>query len=197
MILSTRFDQAFLYAAILHAGQVRKATDIPYLSHLLAVTALVLENGGSEDEAIAALLHDAVEDAGGPPRLADIRLRFGSFVAEIVAGCTDTDQTPKPPWRQRKETYLAHLRQAGPAVQLVSLADKVHNARSLLADHQRLGRELWLRFSGGKAGTLWYYGALLDCYDHNQPRLRVLWEELVRVVRELEKLAAADGYSDG
>jgi GTP pyrophosphokinase len=143
-----------VYAACLHAGQTRKRTDRPYIGHLLGVTALVLENGGDEDEAIAALLHDAVEDQGGVITLEAIRRKFGDRVARIVEGCTDSFTTPKPPWRQRKEDYLARLRTALPDVRLVSAADKLNNAREILRDYRTEGEAVWARFNGGKDGTL-------------------------------------------
>ncbi len=132
-----RFHDALSYASRLHAAQRRKGGQVPYVAHLLAVTAIVLEHGGNEDEAVAALLHDAVEDQGGAPRLAEIRARFGVVVADIVAGCTDADTTPKPPWQERKDRYLAHLPAAGRSVQLVAAADKLHNLRSLIEDYRR------------------------------------------------------------
>src|SRR5918911_197645 len=157
MILSERFNEAFLYASQLHAEQTRKGTTIPYIAHLMAVTAIVLENGGNEDEAIAALLHDSIEDQGGEATRQEIRRRFGETVVEIVNGCTDAEVIPKPPWRARKEAYIAHLIHASPSVRLVSAADKLHNARAILADYRVLGESLWKRFNGGKEGTLWYY----------------------------------------
>jgi GTP pyrophosphokinase len=114
MTLSTKFDQALHYAVIIHAGQVRKGTRIPYLSHLLGVASIALEYGANEDEAIGALLHDAGEDAGGRGRIEDIRQRFGDTVADIVDGCTDADVVPKPEWRKRKEEYIAHIPTASP-----------------------------------------------------------------------------------
>ncbi len=134
MNLSPRFESALSYAAVIHAHQQRKGTGIPYLAHLLAVTSIALEHGATEDEAIAALLHDAGEDAGGRGRIEDIRQRFGDAVADIVQGCTDTEVTPKPPWRKRKEDYIAHLADASPSTLLVSAADKLHNARAILSD---------------------------------------------------------------
>ncbi len=185
-MLTDRFSQALSLAQQLHATQFRKGTDIPYIGHLLAVCSLVIENGGNEDEAIAALLHDAVEDQGGPPTLAKIRSQFGDNVAEIVAGCSDTDQTPKPPWRKRKEDYIAHVQHASKSIQLVSLADKIHNARSILADYRVQGEKVWTRFHGGKSGTLWYYRALVEAFrSHGYPPLVA---ELDRVVSELERL---------
>jgi (p)ppGpp synthase/HD superfamily hydrolase len=187
MTLSARFEEALILAARWHAGQVRKETTIPYIAHLLGVASLVLEQGADEDEAIAALLHDAVEDQGGVVALEEIRRRFGDGVAEIVAGCTDAWTTPKPPWRERKEAYIAHLRQASASVRLVSAADKLHNARSILADYRVLGDALWSRFNGGKEGTLWYYRALVETLQATDPTPLV--EELDRVVSEIERLA--------
>ncbi len=185
MAYSQRFEDALVLAHQLHADQTRKGTTIPYISHLLAVTAIVIENGGTEDEAIGALLHDAIEDAGGDPVRRVIRERFGEHVLEIVEGLTDTDQTPKPPWRARKEAYLAHLSDASPAVLLVSVADKLHNARTILQDYRVIGEEIWKRFTGGKEGTLWYYRALVDAFRAhvNTP----LVKELDRVVSEIEE----------
>ncbi len=190
MTLSARFEEALILAVRWHAGQVRKETTIPYIAHLLGVASLVLEQGADEDEAIAALLHDAVEDQGGAVALEEIRRRFGDRVAEIVAGCTDAWTTPKPPWRERKEAYIAHLRQASASVRLVSAADKLHNARSILADYRALGDALWSRFNGGKAGTLWYYRALVETLQAADPTPLV--EELDRVVSEIERLARTE-----
>lgn len=188
MALSARFEEALRYAAHLHRDQVRKGSSIPYVSHLLGVAAIVLEHGGNEDEAIAALLHDAVEDQGGAPTLQAIRERFGDAVAAIVAGCTDTDVVPKPPWRPRKEAYVAHVASASPSVRLVSAADKLHNARTILADYRRHGDTVWDRFSGRKKGSLWYYRALVEAFRSHG--VTPLVEELERVVSEIERLAA-------
>ncbi len=187
MFLSSRFEEALAFATQLHARQTRKGTDIPYIAHLLAVTSLVLENGGSEDEAIAALLHDAVEDQGGVSTRKEIRRRFGATVAEIVDGCTDSDISPKPPWRSRKEGYVARLREASPPVRLVSAADKLHNARTILADYRASGELVWERFTGGRDGTLWYYRALVDALRAGGASPLV--KELDRVVAEIEQLA--------
>ncbi|MBA3471839.1 MAG: HD domain-containing protein [Rubrobacter sp.] len=186
-----RFEEALLYAARLHRDQTRKGTGTPYVTHLLAVAAIVGENGGTEDETVAALLHDAPEDRGGKERLEEIRARFGDEVAEIVDGCTDTYEDPKPEWRPRKEAYIAHIAKASPSVRLVSAADKLHNARSILADLRAVGDELWDRFTGGKEGTLWYYRALAETYAGAGSNPVV--EELDRVVREIEALAGRDG----
>jgi (p)ppGpp synthase/HD superfamily hydrolase len=187
-ILSARFEQALVYAAILHSGQGRKGTAVPYVSHVMSVAALALENGANEDEAIAALLHDAVEDAGGAPRLEDIRCRFGQRVADIVARCTDTDETPKPPWKERKEKYIAQLAHGSDSVKLVSCADKVHNARSIVADLREHGDAIWSRFTTGKSGTLWYYRTLVETYQQHGGPKRLL-DELARTVDEMERLA--------
>jgi GTP pyrophosphokinase len=188
-ILSDRFADAFRYALELHRHQARKDTPIPYLSHLMSVAGLALEHGASEDEAIAALLHDAVEDQGGVATREEIRRRFGDAVTAIVEGCTDAEVVPKPPWRARKEAYIAHVRSAPPSVRLVSSCDKLHNARSILADYRRHGEALWARFTGGRDGTLWYYRALVDAY-HAAGGSPVL-DELERTVAELERLAGA------
>ena len=193
--LGQRFEDALVYATQKHSGQTRKASGIPYVSHVLSVAALVLESGGDEDQAIAALLHDAVEDCGGAPILADIRQRFGDRVAFIVAGCTDTDQIPKPPWRARKDDYLRHLREAPEDVRLVSVADKLHNVRSIVADYRALGDAVWERFAGRKDGSLWYYRALLDVFLQGKPELQGksnrLIEEFERSVLELERMVQA------
>jgi (p)ppGpp synthase/HD superfamily hydrolase len=187
VFLTNRFEEALVLAAQFHARQLRKGTPIPYISHLLAVTSLVLENGGNEDETIAALLHDAVEDQGGADARETIRHLFGDNVTAIVDGCSDTDQIPKPPWRERKERYIAHLRTASSSVRLVSAADKLHNVRSVLADYRILGEALWSRFNGGKAGTLWYYRAVTDTLREVAPS--PLIDELDRALTELERLA--------
>ena len=187
MNLSPKFDQALHYAVLIHAGQKRKGTEIPYLAHLLGVVSIALEHGANEDEAIGALLHDAAEDAGGRGRIEDIRHRFGDAVAEIVEGCTDSEVVPKPAWRKRKEDYIAHLPSASASVRLVSASDKLHNARAILRDYRRHGEELWSRFTGGKEGTLWYYRSLVDAFaaaDNNE-----LVDELDRMVSEIERLS--------
>jgi (p)ppGpp synthase/HD superfamily hydrolase len=186
-MLGERFRRALTYAARLHARQTRKGTARPYIGHLLGVTAIVLEHGGDEDAAIAALLHDAVEDQGGRPRLAEIRHKFGRRVARIVEGCSDSFTDPKPPWRQRKEEYLRHIRKAPAAVRLVSAADKVHNAREILSDLRAVGEDIWLRFKGGKDGTLWYYRALVN--EFRAAGSSPIVDELDRVVTDLERLA--------
>ncbi len=189
-MLTTRFESALQYACIVHAGQVRKGTTVPYVSHLLAVAGLVLEYGGDEETAIAGLLHDAVEDAGGAGRGADIARRFGERVARLVADCTDTDVCPKPPWRARKEAYIAHLQHALREGRLISACDKLHNSRTIVADLHQHGLATFDKFTGGRDGTLWYYATLAQEFR----RLAVptpLVDELDRTVQEMHRLATA------
>jgi (p)ppGpp synthase/HD superfamily hydrolase len=148
MQLTNRFSAALTFASQLHATQLRKGSGVPYAAHLLSVTGIVLQYGGREDEAIAALLHDAVEDQGGLPVLEKIRSRFGAEVAAIVEGCTDAYTNPKPAWRERKEKYIAHLQAASPSVRLVCAADKLDNIRAILQDYRIVGEEVWSRFEG-------------------------------------------------
>ena len=185
--LTVRFERALAYAARLHAAQFRKGTARPYVGHLLGVASIVLTHGGDEDEAIAALLHDAVQDQGGKPRLREIRRKFGSRVARIVDGCTDADTIPKPPWLERKKAYLHHLRSADASTCLVSAADKLYNAREILDDYRTHRERLWHRFSGRKEGTLWYYRAVARTLRGKCQGALV--EELARVVQQLERLA--------
>ena len=188
-MLTERYADAMQLAWRLHDGQLRKGTAIPYVSHLIAVSSIALEHGANENEAIGALLHDAVEDAGGLPTLDMIRARFGAEVADIVDGCTDAYEEPKPAWRPRKEAYLAHLATAAPSVRLVSNSDKLHNARSILSDLRVHGPALWGRFTASKEGTLWYYRALVQVFaSHGRTRLV---DELDRTVTEIEALASA------
>jgi (p)ppGpp synthase/HD superfamily hydrolase len=195
--LGQRFKDAFLFAAGKHGRQTRKSTQIPYLAHLMSVAAMVLEAGGDEDLAIAALLHDVVEDCGGQPTLEEVRRRFGDRVAHIVEGCTDADSYPKPPWRERKEAYLRHLKEADADTRLVSAADKLHNARETLKDYREGGEAVWQRFKGKREGTLWYYRALAEeLGSENNWMVR----ELQRVVSELDGLANSrepDGTGKG
>ncbi len=190
-MLTTRFDKALRIANELHRKQMRKGSPTPYIAHLLAVCAIVLENGGDEDQAIAALLHDAMEDQGGAPTLELVRAEFGDRVAGIVKECSDNEGEPKPPWRERKEAYIAHVPELSEDARLVSLADKLHNARSILNDYRREGESLWSRFNGKREGTLWYYGALRDKYAALERSH--LADEFAEVVKEL--LAAAEASS--
>ena len=186
--LTHRFDEALQLAADLHRKQFRKGTGTPYMAHLLGVASLVLEDGGDEDQAIAALLHDAAEDQGGRNILEEIRARFGDRVATIVDGCTDTYEVPKPAWRRRKEDYLEHLRSVPSSVRLVSLADKLQNARSILTDLNRSGEKVWLRFNGGKEGTLWYYRSLVKVFQELDTSILV--DELSQVVKSIEQISS-------
>lgn len=189
-MLTEKFTQALTYAHQLHATQIRKGSGVPYISHLLGVASIALEYGANEDEAIAALLHDAIEDQGGAATREEIRRRFGDNVTAIVDGCTDADTTPKPPWKERKEKYLAHIPTASPSILLVSAADKLYNARSILKDYCLMGDAVWERFKAGKQGTLWYYRALVDAFKkiHKNSKITPLTQELERVVIELETL---------
>jgi (p)ppGpp synthase/HD superfamily hydrolase len=186
--LGPRFLRAFVFAAEKHKKQTRKASTIPYIAHLMGVASLVLEAGGDEDMAIAALLHDVIEDCGGAPMLTQVRRRFGNRVASIVDGCTDADTHPKPPWRERKEKYIARLRQEDTKTRLVSAADKLNNVRSILSDYRASGESVWSRFNGGRDGTLWYYRTLRDEFLRDKPN-RVT-RDLALAVSELESLAA-------
>jgi (p)ppGpp synthase/HD superfamily hydrolase len=174
------------YAARLHSRQVRKRTERPYIGHLLGVTSIVIEYGGDEDMAIAALLHDAVEDRGGMPRLHEIRKKFGKRVAQIVDGCTDSYGEPKLPWMERKRAYIARVSREPDEVRLVSAADKLSNAREVLHDFLVHGESVFERFAGKKAGTLWYYRALVR--EFRKAGSNPLVEDFARVVSELESV---------
>lgn len=196
-ILTDRFIRAFRYCLELHGGQTKKGTSTPYVAHLMSVCALVLEEGGNEDEAIAALLHDALEDQPEKTNREEIAARFGERVLELVTACSDTPPEyrggEKPSWCWRKKRYLAHLRVADPGALRIALADKLHNARQILADYRILGEELWPRFNAGKEKQLWFYRTMLQDVGKNASSREVsrLIEELDRVVSELERLAEA------
>jgi (p)ppGpp synthase/HD superfamily hydrolase len=186
--MTGQFSKALVYAELKHHNQVRKGGDIPYVGHLLTVAGLVINDGGTEAQAIAALLHDAVEDAGGPETLNEIRANFGEDVARIVQECSDTDETPKPPWRERKQRYINHLARVGDDTILVSVADKLDNARSMLRDYHTHGPSLWQRFTvKDPQDHLWYYGELLNAY---RSRGCTSWmvDELGRVVDKPKRL---------
>jgi (p)ppGpp synthase/HD superfamily hydrolase len=169
MDLSKRFNRAFKMASRLHAGHERKGTEVPYLGHLLGVTAIVIDDGGNEDECIAALLHDAAEDQGGEWVLHEIRRKFGKRVAGLVRDLSDTTEKPKPAWRKRKEAYLAHLEETDAAVLRISLADKLHNGRAILLDRAEIGEAIWDRFSVSKDESLWYYQSLAEIFARRKP----------------------------
>lgn len=188
-VLGPRFSEALAWAADLHRHQVRKGSDIPYFAHLLSVAALVLEHGGDEELAIAAVLHDAVEDQGGQPVLEEIGRRFGARVADIVLGVSDSvtaKGTVKAPWRDRKEKYLVHFAEASADVRLVSMADKLHNARSTVNDLRREGPRTWDKFNATRDDTLWFYRRFADLAKGLDAR--AIAEELDLVVRDLERL---------
>jgi (p)ppGpp synthase/HD superfamily hydrolase len=196
--LTSRFENALVFASQLHREQRRKGSNIPYVSHLLAVAALVIEHGGGEDEAIAALLHDAVEDQGGPTARERILRRFGGRVTRIVDGCTDSQNIPKPPWKERKLAYIAGISGKSASARLVSAADKLHNARCILSDYRDVGDELWERFRGSREETLWYYREVTRALIRSGRTPLV--DELERVVGEIERLAgrqAGASASDG
>ena len=186
-VLSKRFIFALGYAAKLHAKQIRTRTERPYIGHLLGVASIVIEYGGDEDMAIAALLHDAVEDQGGLPRLREIRKKFGRRVARIVDGCTDAYFRSNSPWFERKRSYIARLAGEKEDVRLVSAADKLSNARETLYEVRVHGDSVYDRFAGKKSGTLWYYRELLRVF--REAGINPLVEELDRVVTELETLS--------
>lgn len=192
--LSERFREALVYADEAHHGQTKKGGEIPYVSHLLAVTAMVLETGGGEDEAIAALLHDAAEDQGGSERLDDIRARFGERVADIVEACSDTLDEPKPPWKPRKEAFLSRFAaERDQGILRVEVADKLHNARQILRDLRTIGDRVWDRFNAPKPCQLWYYRSLVNVLRENAENPLV--DELDAVVSEIEERSG--GPSDG
>jgi (p)ppGpp synthase/HD superfamily hydrolase len=184
-LLGARFADALRLAVELHARQARKGSTVPYLGHLLGVCGLVIDAGGSEDEAIAAVLHDAVEDQGGAATLERIRIQFGDTVALIVEGCSDTDVIPKPPWRERKEAYVEHLKAAPDSVLRVSVADKINNLRAIVRDYRQIGDSFWARFNHD-ADHAWYFGALLSVFERRLPGPDT--DELGRAYDELRDL---------
>jgi len=187
LFVTRRFIEALGYAAQLHARQIRKRTSRPYIGHLLGVTSIVIEYGGDEEMAIAALLHDAVEDQGGVPRLREIRKKFGARVARIVDGCTDSYTAPKPPWRERKLAYIQRVAGEPDDVRLVSAADKLSNTRETLHELRVHGESVFAKFEGKKEGTLWYYRTLVGVF--RKAGAGPLIDELDRVITELESLA--------
>ena len=183
--LTSRLDDAFVYAHQTHASQLRKGTGVSYIGHLMGVASIVIDDGGTEDEAIAALLHDAPEDRGGRERLEDIRKRFGDAVARIVEDCTDSWTTPKPPWTERKQQYVEHARTLAPASLRVSAADKVHNAYAILRDLRNVGDQVWERFNAKADDILAYYQSLVRAYREAGGGRLV--DELDRIVRAIER----------
>ncbi len=188
--LTRQYDEALTYAREHHSTQVRKGTLIPYVSHLLAVSSLVLDMEGSEDEAIAALLHDVIEDGGGVRAERQIREKFGEDVARIVRACSDTDVEPKPPWHDRKAAYIESLAHKKPDELRVSLADKLHNARAISMDLHTHGEKLWERFNAERVQQLWYYDALATAFEGQRAALGKAADpaidELRRVVEQIK-----------
>ncbi len=191
--LTARFSDAFAFANQMHAGQHRKQSTTPYIAHLMAVSGKVLENGGDEELAMAGLLHDVVEDCGGLTVLAEVRERFGNRVANIVEACTD-NLGPRMSWRDRKQQYLDHLREANADVRLVMAADKLHNVGTIVQAYREIGEQVWARFSGGREGSLWYYRELANelARDNN-----TLTKELQRAVAKIERMAAQAEPDEG
>jgi (p)ppGpp synthase/HD superfamily hydrolase len=183
--LTQRFDEGLRYAHEVHDAQTRKGTDVPYLAHLIGVASIVLDDGGTEDEAIAALLHDAAEDHGGKPRLEDIRARFGNDVAKIVEDCTDSWSTPPEPWAVRKMRYVEHARTLSGGSLRVSAADKVHNTYAILRDLRNIGERVWERYSAKPDDVLSYYQSLVRAYREAGGGRLV--DELERIVRGIER----------
>jgi GTP pyrophosphokinase len=183
--LTNRFDEAVAYARAVHAEQTRKVTGTPYLGHLIGVSSIVIDDGGNEDEAIAALLHDAAEDFGGRERLEDIRSRFGDAVAKIVEDCTDAWTTPKAPWAERKMKYVEHARTLDRSSLRVSAADKVHNSYAILRGLRTMGERVWERFNAGPDDVLAYYQSLVRAY--REAGGGPLVDELERIVRGIER----------
>ncbi len=186
-MFSEKFARALGYAERLHSRQWRKATNKPYIGHLMSVTSIVIAYGGDEEMAIAALLHDAVEDQGGEKRLHEIHRKFGKRVMRIVEGCTDSFAEPKPPWLQRKRNYIARIAKENEDARFVSAADKLSNARDILQEVRAEGDQAFERFLGKKDGTLWSYRALVN--EFRKAGVNPLVEELDRVVTELEREA--------
>ena len=187
----SRFGEALLYASEKHQAQKRKGTDIPYISHLMQVSGIALENGANEDEAIGALLHDVMEDQDVTEQ--ELTQRFGPEVTAIVAGCSDSASSDKAPWKERKEAYIAHIAHASPSIRLVSSCDKLHNARAILADYLELGESLWQRFNSSRDDILWYYQSLLTAFQkaasaNGEPESRVI-RQLALVVGDLHRMA--------
>jgi len=192
MEYSPRIVDAFAFAYALHRTQVRKGSHVPYITHLMGVAAIVGRYGGDEDQFIAALLHDAVEDQGGRETLDRIREAFGADVARYVEGCTDSDTQPKPPWRDRKERFIENTKCAEPRIRLIIAADKLHNARSIISDLDECGNEVWRRFKAGQDDTLWYYGEMVRALSTgwSHPILRELSsavDDMHRRACELER----------
>ena len=190
MSVTSRFLDAFALAFELHQNHNRKGSDIPYITHLMAVSSLVGEYGGTEDQMIAALLHDAIEDQGGPEAREKIRAHFNDHIVRLVDACTDTDEDPKPPWRHRKEKHLKSIESASDEVRLIIAADKLHNVRSIMIDLRERGQEVWSIFSGKRKGSLWYYREIVNALAHewDHPILSALADD-VQMLHDLDEMA--------
>lgn len=185
-MLSPKFEKALSFATQLHATQYRKGSKAPFITHLLSVCAIILEDGGTEDEAIAGLLHDAVEDQGGLKTLEAIKNTFGERIAQIVLECSETHLSPKPPWKERKVQSLAKMKQISDSAIRVVLADKVHNSQSLIREHQKYGTIIWNNFKAGREGTVWYFNQV--CAVLNERTNSELIHELKLAVNRIEVL---------
>lgn len=189
--ITPRLYEALQLAFCLHGHDARKSSNVPMIAHMLSVCALVIQDGGDEDEGIAALLHDALEDKPEEINRSEIEKRFGKKVLEIIEVSTDTPSDyvggPKPPWRERKETYLEHARKTNPALLRITVADKIDNARAILADYQHIGNELWKRFKAPQEDQIWYYKSCVEAYRAAGFK-GFLLDELVKLVDQLSKL---------
>lgn len=195
-LLSPKFALALQFANEIHSAQVRKGLGAPYISHLMAVSGLVMEYGGNETQAIAALLHDAAEDCGGRPMLEAVRVMFGDEVAAIVEACTDTLEYPKPAWRPRKEAYLATVKQKPAVAKLVCCADKLHNITNTLRDIRKIGAAAWKDLMAATENNTsekqcWYYLGCLEALsqDWSHP----ICDEFVRSVSLLCEQVGSEG----
>ena len=183
-----KYKKAIDYAFALHSNQYRKGTTIPYFTHLVSVSNNVIENGGNTDEAIAGLLHDAVEDQGGEKTLKLIKKRFGNKVGKIVEECSDTKITPKPPWLERKKKYLSGMKKSTQSSLFVSLCDKLHNATCIVNDYQRVGRKLWKRFNASSKQVYWYHNSLYKNFSKNLKGYKILKKNYYQIVNEMRKI---------
>ena len=184
-----KYLEALNFAFKLHSKQFRKGTKIPYFFHLFSVSNHVIENGGDTDEAIAGLLHDAVEDQGGEKTLKLIKKKFGNKVAKIVEDCTDDKVIPKPPWFERKKQYILDLKKKPQSSLLVSICDKTHNATCIVNDYSRVGKKLWKRFSAKPKQIYWYYESLEKCYSKYLKGHKVLKQNYFKIIKEMKLIS--------
>lgn len=184
-----KYLEAYVYSFELHKKQTRKGSNIPYFTHLSSVSNLIIENNGTTTQAIAGLLHDAVEDQGGIKTLKEIRTKFGSKVATIVKECSDSVVEPKPPWSERKKKYISDIKKKTQSSMFVSLCDKLHNGTCIVNDHKRVGKKLWKRFSASPKDVAWYYESLYKEFNKHLKGHRVLKDNYSLVVKEIKKIA--------